>query len=33
MLYIGSGALNGKLLIVSLRVIENNKIDAFYRSG
>ena len=28
---LGSGALHGKLLIV--RFIENNKIDAYFRSG
>ncbi len=29
--YIGSGALSGKMLLV--RIIENNKIDAYFRSG
>ncbi len=29
--YIGSGALSGKMLIVS--IIENNKIDAYFRTG
>ncbi len=29
--YIGSGALPGKKLF--LRIIENNKIDAYLRSG
>ncbi len=27
----GSGALSGKMLLV--RIIENNKIDAYFRSG
>ncbi len=27
----GSGALPGKMLLV--RIIENNKIDAYFRSG
>ncbi len=28
---LGSGALSGKMLLV--RIIENNKIDAYFRSG
>ncbi len=27
----GSGALSGKMMLV--RIIENNKIDAYFRSG
>ena len=27
----GSGALSGKILLV--RIIENNKIDAYFRAG
>ncbi len=29
--YLGSGALSGKILPV--RIIANNKIDAYYRAG
>ena len=28
---LGSGALSGKILLV--RIIENNKIDAYFRTG
>ena len=28
---IGSGALSGKMLLV--RIVENNKIDAYFRAG
>ena len=29
--YFGSGALSGKLLLV--RIVENNKIDTYFRAG
>ena len=29
--HIGSGVLSGKMLLV--RIVENNKIDAYFRAG